>query len=174
MSFNPNIFTEKAQKVFASSISLCSENGHSQIMPVHICLALFDDDDKLATGILERAGANVGSVNSELKKLLAKLPSQSPPPSPSLSQATLKVLKDAEDIQKKQADSFVAVDHLLLAVANVKEIFQVFVASSILPVLVFAAFNKSSAPIFEVKIIIVLVKSTVFPVESVSLPSSKT
>jgi ATP-dependent Clp protease ATP-binding subunit ClpB len=129
MAFNPNILTEKAASVINNAVKFTQDHGHNQIFPVHVCLAILEDEDKLAANVLERAGANVASVKQEVKKLLSKLPSQSPPPSPSASQAFLKLLQDAEQIQKKNEDSFISVDHLLLALTNIKEILQVFMVN---------------------------------------------
>jgi ATP-dependent Clp protease ATP-binding subunit ClpB len=130
MAFNPNILTEKAGKIINSSVDICQQSGHSQIVPVHICMALLEDEDKLSLNILEKAGANVNGVKGAVKQLLSKLPSQSPaPPQPSASQAFLKLIQDAESLQKRNEDSFVSVDHLLMACANVKELLQAFAIS---------------------------------------------
>mmetsp|Transcript_31397 Transcript_31397/g.34277 ORF Transcript_31397/g.34277 Transcript_31397/m.34277 type:complete len:887 (+) Transcript_31397:173-2833(+) len=129
MAFNPNSLTEKAASIINSAVQITQENGHSQIFPVHVCMALLEDEDKLTGNILEKAGANITNVKQEVKKLLSKLPSQSPPPSPSASQALLKLFQDAEQIQKKNEDSFITVDHLILALANTKEILQAFMVN---------------------------------------------
>lgn len=130
MAFNPNTLTEKAAEVFSAAIKSASESGHSQIMPVHLALALLEDESQLTVKVLERAGGNPGATIQEVKRLLSKLPCQTPPPpQPSLSSQLLKVLQDSEQVQKKQSDSFISVDHMLLAVLNVKEILQAFAVS---------------------------------------------
>ncbi len=129
MAFNPNSLTEKAASIINSAVQITQENGHSQIFPAHVCMALLEDEDKLTGNVLEKAGANITNVKQEVKKLLSKLPSQSPPPSPSASQALLKLFQDAEQIQKKNEDSFITVDHLILALANTKEILQAFMVN---------------------------------------------
>jgi ATP-dependent Clp protease ATP-binding subunit ClpB len=126
MAFNPNILTEKAAHLLNAAIVLAQEKGNSQILPVHLALAMFQDNGGLVPNIIERSGGNPAMSQSELSKLLQKLPSQTPPPSPSLSPALLKVFQDAETLQKKQEDSFVSVDHLLLALLSVREILQAF------------------------------------------------
>lgn len=51
-----------------------------------------------------------------LQKSLVRLPTQSPPPDETtFSSAMLKVLRDAQSIQKSMHDSYIAQDHLLLA-----------------------------------------------------------
>lgn len=116
MAFNPNVLTEKAAQTLNAAITLASERGHSQIVPPHLAYALLADKDGLSTNILARAGGNANNAMQELDRIvLQKLSSQSPPPAPSLSQALLKVIQDADALKKQQEDSYVSVDHLLLA-----------------------------------------------------------
>jgi len=130
MAFNPNVLTEKAGQTLNAAITLASERGHSQIVPAHLAYALLADKDALCANILARAGGNANSAMQELDRIvMLKLPSQSPPPSPSLSQALLKVIQDADALKKRQEDSFVSLDHLLLALLSVREILQSFAVS---------------------------------------------
>lgn len=51
-----------------------------------------------------------------LQKSIVRIPSQSPPPDEtSLSAASLKVLREAQSLQKTMHDSYIAQDHVLLA-----------------------------------------------------------
>lgn len=55
-------------------------------------------------------------VNRALQKQIVRLPTQDPPPDDtSLASATLKVLREAQSIQKNMHDSYIAQDHILLA-----------------------------------------------------------
>lgn len=126
MAFNPNILTEKAAKLVQSAISHAGEQGHAQLVPAHLAFSLFEDPKELAGNVLSKAGGNPATTLSEIKKLLQKIPTQSPPsPSgPSPTQSFLKVLQDAEGLMKNQGDNFVSLDHLLLSLVNVREILQ--------------------------------------------------
>lgn len=56
------------------------------------------------------------AVKRSIQKLIVRLPAQSPPPEEtSLSSAALKVLREAQNLQKTMHDSYIAQDHLLLA-----------------------------------------------------------
>ena len=51
-----------------------------------------------------------------INKLLVRLPSQTPPPDEmTFSSAAMKVLRHAQELQKTMHDSYIAQDHLLLA-----------------------------------------------------------
>lgn len=55
-------------------------------------------------------------VKRSLQKLIVRLPTQSPPPDEiTLSGPTLKVLREAQSLQKTMHDSYIAQDHILLA-----------------------------------------------------------
>mmetsp|Transcript_48777 Transcript_48777/g.35900 ORF Transcript_48777/g.35900 Transcript_48777/m.35900 type:complete len:917 (-) Transcript_48777:170-2920(-) len=126
MSFNPNSLTEKSAKVFNAAFQLAQEKGHSQLIPLHLALALMEDADHLVPNILEKAGANPRTVTQEINRALQKIPSQTPPPTPSLSQNLATVLQESEKIQKRQEDSFISIDHMLLALLTVQQILQIF------------------------------------------------
>ena len=58
-------------------------------------------------------------MRRNLHKLIARLPAQSPPPDEvSLSSAALKVLREAQSLQKTMRDSYIAQDHLILALVK--------------------------------------------------------
>lgn len=64
-------------------------------------------------------GANLdlqNNVKRGLQKLIVRLPTQSPPPEEiSFSGTTMKILREAHNLQKTMHDSYIAQDHLLLA-----------------------------------------------------------
>ena len=69
--------------------------------------------------VVERAHGDPQSFQRALKKSIVRLPSQNPPPEQiSMSPSFSKVLRAANDLQKTQKDSYIAVDHLILAVVQ--------------------------------------------------------
>lgn len=124
---NPNNFTEKASEIIQSAVQLAIQNGHNQTVPCHVALALLQDESKFALNTITRAGGNATQAMSEVQRLLQKQPSQSPPPqNASLSRDCAEILREAEKYQKKQEDTYIAVDHLLLGVATNKDISRAF------------------------------------------------
>ncbi|KAJ3357614.1 hypothetical protein GGF32_000906 [Allomyces javanicus] len=120
MSFNADSLTDKTAKVLQAAIESAREFEHVQLYPAHLACALLDDPDAFFRNVLAKAGADATSVERALRRAVNKLPAQSPPPEQlSLAPATHKVLKAAQDLQKKQKDSHVAVDHVLLALLEV-------------------------------------------------------
>jgi len=121
-------FTDRATKALADAQELAQQYAHSQIQPVHLAVALLDplpdlskDQQAPDTGstslfkqVVERAHGDVQQLDRALKKALVRLPSQDPPPDHmTMSPAFTKILRAANDLQKTQKDSFIAIDHLI-------------------------------------------------------------
>ncbi|KAJ5871891.1 uncharacterized protein N7529_004244 [Penicillium soppii] len=133
-------FTDRANKSLLDSSALCEQYAHSQIMPLHLAVALLNplpdesQDQQTPSGahashdastaplfrqVVERAHGDYQLLDRALMKLLVRLPSQDPPPeNPSVSPQLAKVIKSATDLSKTQKDSFVAVDHLIQSVCQ--------------------------------------------------------
>lgn len=100
----------------------------SVVQPVHLLAALLSDDSNLANNIIKNAGGNVANTNKEVKTLLQKIPSQTPPPAggPTLAQALYQVLNEADTLRKGQEDSHIAVDHLIIALASNRDMLRCY------------------------------------------------
>jgi ATP-dependent Clp protease ATP-binding subunit ClpB len=123
---NPEHFTDKTTELIGKARELALDSAHVQITPVHLALALLSDQEGLAVQIFKKAGANIIAAERGLRKLFVRIPVQDPPPTDvSASGDLMKVLRNAQQTQKKQGDSHLAVDHLLLALAEEKDIMSI-------------------------------------------------
>lgn len=129
-------FTDKANEALLDSNDLAEQYAHSQLMPVHLAVALLDPPVKdgaeqpghashnaasvsMFKQVVERANGDPQQLDRSLKKMLVRQPSQDPPPDRvSLSPALAKVIRTATELSKTQKDSYVAVDHLISALAQ--------------------------------------------------------
>jgi len=131
-------FTDRATKALADAGELAQQYAHSQIMPIHLAVSLLDPPPDLSKDqqttsndshaqssaplfkqVVERAHGDAQALDRQLKKALVRLPSQDPPPeSQSMSPAFMKVLRAASDLSKTQKDSYIAIDHLITALAQ--------------------------------------------------------
>jgi ATP-dependent Clp protease ATP-binding subunit ClpB len=113
---DPEAFTEMASKAIVAAQSLARERQHSMLAPVHLVAALFNDPEGLARRICIKCEVEPKDVIDNLEKLLGKISKQSPPPeSLHTTGKFLEILRVAKEIQKKQDDSHITVDHLLQA-----------------------------------------------------------
>ncbi|OOF95463.1 hypothetical protein ASPCADRAFT_207950 [Aspergillus carbonarius ITEM 5010] len=144
-------FTDRANKALLDSSSLAEQYSHSQILPVHLAVSLLNpspDESKdqqapahpshetssapLFRQVVERAHGDPQLLERALMKLLVRLPSQDPPPETvSVSPALSKVIRAASDLSKTQKDSYVAIDHLILSVAQDSQVQRALADASI-------------------------------------------
>ncbi|KAI0128429.1 heat shock protein HSP98 [Xylariales sp. AK1849] len=127
-------FTDRGKKALEDAMTLAEQYAHSQLMPVHLAVSLLDPppdqskdqqnappgiNNSLFRQVVERAHGDPQLFDRALKKTLVRLPSQDPPPeNVSMSSTFSAVLRKAQDLQKTQKDSYVAVDHLITALSE--------------------------------------------------------
>lgn len=141
-------FTEKSEQTLAAAIQLAKDHAHSQVQPVHFASAMLNEDAGLSppgalpkpagqggslfVQAIQKAGGDQTLVTRAIQRQLVRLPSQDPPPEEiSLSQASRKVLHEAQSLQKTMHDSYIAQDHLLLALIKDPTIVQALKEASI-------------------------------------------
>ncbi|TQS36159.1 hypothetical protein Golomagni_03396 [Golovinomyces magnicellulatus] len=128
-------FTDRATKALSDAMNIAETNAHPQLLPLHLASSLFDppadvSSDSASTSsnkngtpsqslfrqVVERAHGDPQAFQRALNKAIVRLPSQTPPPVEiSMSPQFTKVLRKSHELQKTQKDSFIAVDHLIIA-----------------------------------------------------------
>ncbi|KAI0969381.1 putative heat shock protein [Xylaria arbuscula] len=126
-------FTERGKRALEDAMALAEQYAHSQLLPVHLAISLLDpppDKSKdqqnnpqptssLLRQVVERAHGDPQAFDRALKKTLVRLPSQDPPPeNVSMSNSFSAVLRKANELQKTQKDTYIAVDHLISALSE--------------------------------------------------------
>ncbi|KAI0195371.1 heat shock protein HSP98 [Xylaria flabelliformis] len=126
-------FTERGKKSLEDAMSLAEQYAHSQLLPIHLAVSLLDpppDQSKdqqnnptpatsLFRQVVEKAHGDPQLFDRALKKTLVRLPSQDPPPETvSMSPSFTTVLRKANELQKTQKDTYIAVDHLISALCE--------------------------------------------------------
>ncbi|KAI0321337.1 P-loop containing nucleoside triphosphate hydrolase protein [Amylostereum chailletii] len=124
MSLNLDLFTDKAQQTLQDAVQLAKDYSNSQVHPAHLAFVLLNEGSgenqtsqiPLFASVIQKAGGEPTLVKRSLQKLIVRLPSQSPAPDDvSLSAESHKALREAQSLQKTMHDSFVAQDHILMA-----------------------------------------------------------
>eukprot|EP00698_Gefionella_okellyi_P002925 TRINITY_DN12771_c0_g1_i1.p1 TRINITY_DN12771_c0_g1~~TRINITY_DN12771_c0_g1_i1.p1 ORF type:complete len:872 (+),score=235.69 TRINITY_DN12771_c0_g1_i1:62-2677(+) len=132
MAIQPDNFTDKVNEALKSGQNEAQEAHHSSVTPVHLAVALFADEEGLAKQACMRANADPTNLERNLKRAMIKLPVQDPPPLDiTIDQHLARVLRDGISIQKKNDDSHLAIDHLLLALANDSTVGGIFSTSGL-------------------------------------------
>ncbi|KII94395.1 hypothetical protein PLICRDRAFT_675583 [Plicaturopsis crispa FD-325 SS-3] len=126
-------FTDKTQETIAGAVQLAKDYANAQVHPAHLAFVLLNEGagdqpvpggisssnasgTSLFSSVIQKAGGDPTIVKRGLQKLIVRLPAQSPPPEETtLSAAAVKIFREAQSLQKTMHDSYIAQDHLLLA-----------------------------------------------------------
>ncbi len=111
-------YTERARGFIQSAQTFALGRGHQQFAPEHVLKVLLDDQEGMATGLIERAGGQAKALKGDLEGVLDKMPKVSGGSGQLyMAQGTARLFEQAEKIAEKAGDSFVTVERLLLALA---------------------------------------------------------
>lgn len=115
-------FTEKAKEVISLAQDILMEYHHNQLDVEHLLLALVKQPEGITAQILERCQANPQTIQKEVENSLEKRPSvyfQSGSEAQIyITPRAKSVLDNAAEEAKRLKDSYVGVEHLLIAVTK--------------------------------------------------------
>ncbi|GAB2652996.1 ATP-dependent chaperone ClpB [Gordonia jinhuaensis] len=114
--------TEKSREALQEAQNLATRMGHTEVDGEHLLLALVDQQDGLVPRLLEQAGANVDALRSDLERELSRRPKVSGPGATPgqvmITQRLARLLDAAEREAKRLKDSYVSVEHLVMALSE--------------------------------------------------------
>jgi len=111
-------YSERVRGFIQSAQSRALADGHQQFVPEHMLKVLLDDDQGMATALIERSGGRAADARVGNDAALSRLPKVTGGNGQLyLSQPVARVFALAEDGAKKASDSFVTVERLLVALA---------------------------------------------------------
>lgn len=113
-------FTDRSRGFIQSAQTIATRENHQGLMPEHFLKALMDDDQGLASNLINSAGGDSNTVLGHVEEALSKLPKVTGNAAQVyLDKSTAKVLAEAESLAKKADDSFVPVERVLMALGMV-------------------------------------------------------
>ncbi len=108
--------TQRSMEALQISQEIARGRNHNRLEPVHLALALLDQDESLAATLLKKSGTDPARVREGLEAVLAKLPRVTGDgASLFASDAFQRVLDEALKEAKGLKDEYISVEHLLLA-----------------------------------------------------------
>ena len=111
-------FTLKAQDAVQDAVTLCTAEGHPELTPTHVLLALARQAEGLVSPVLEKVGVHVEALTIELDRQLrglAKVGGDAAQPAP--SRALQRVFGNGQKQAGELHDEYLSTEHLLLAIA---------------------------------------------------------
>ena len=111
------LFTEKAWGAVVAAQQLAQQRRQQQMESEHLFAALLAHQG-LGSRVLEKAGVDVGNLNQRVEAFIAGQPSLSAAPdNVYLGKGLNAVLDQANELKGSFGDSYIAIEHLLLALA---------------------------------------------------------
>ena len=122
---DPNRLTEKAQEAVRQAQTLAQQHGQQQIEAEHLAAALLGQDGGVAARVVEKAGGNARALIQRLQQAIERLPRVSGSGATGgqvyIAARANEVFTNAEAEAQRMKDEFVSVEHLLLALAGLKD-----------------------------------------------------
>ena len=121
-----NRLTEKAQEALRQAQGLAQRHGHPQVDVEHLALALLTQDGGVAPRVAEKAGANPATLVQSLQQTtlgrMARVSGASAPAGQIyISPRFDEVFRGAETEAQRMKDEYISVEHILLAIAGLKD-----------------------------------------------------
>lgn len=116
---NFNNFTIKSQEAVQEAVNLTQSKGQQAIDPVHLLSGVLKVGENVANFIFQKLGLNGQQITLILDKQMDSLPKVSGG-EPYLSRETNEILQKATQYSKEMGDEFVSLEHIILALLNVK------------------------------------------------------
>jgi len=112
------LFTEKAWASVVAAQQLAQQRRQQQMESEHLFAALLAQQG-LANRLLEKAGVDVGTLSQTIEAYIEGQPSlSSAPENVYLGKGLNSVLDQANGLKESYGDSYIAIEHLLLALAS--------------------------------------------------------
>ena len=122
---NLDRFTNKAQEAITACRSLLAKFGHSQVTPEHLLLAVLEQEEGIASKILERLEVKPQVVIDEVTTYLKRQPHggtvNTAKDEIQISSKLSQLLEDAQKESEHLKDEFISVEHLMLAFCDDKK-----------------------------------------------------
>jgi ATP-dependent Clp protease ATP-binding subunit ClpB len=112
-------FTIKAQEAVMEAQEIADQNGHQEVRPEHLLLALVQQEEGVVEPVLRKIGVATRSIVSQLKAFLDRMPKVHGVAGQLYASPALKMVFDkAWEEAQRLKDEYLSTEHLLLAIAE--------------------------------------------------------
>ncbi|AVZ40473.1 MULTISPECIES: ATP-dependent chaperone ClpB [unclassified Dietzia] len=114
--FNP---TTKTQAALSAAVQSASAAGNPDVRPGHLLVALLEQQDGIATPLLQACGVDPKLALSQAKALTASYPSASGSglAAPNFNRDALAVISFSQTLATEMGDDYVSTEHVLVGIA---------------------------------------------------------
>lgn len=117
---NINNFTIKAQESIQTAVQIAEQKGQQSVETAHLLKGVLQTSENICSFLLKKIGANPIQINNIAESIIESLPKVSGGQQ-YLSNDSNRVLTKAQDLANKMKDTYVSVEHILLALLETKD-----------------------------------------------------
>jgi ATP-dependent Clp protease ATP-binding subunit ClpB len=114
---NINKYTEKAQEAILTAQQLAEREGHAEILPEHLLLALLEQKEGVVPEIVRKMNPDPMALAAAVRTELNRLPRAHGGSQVGLSSRLNQVFTAAEQEAERLKDEYVSTEHLFVAIA---------------------------------------------------------
>src|SRR5829696_5373588 len=109
-------FTNKSQEAFAAAQRIAQARRNPEVTPVHLLVALLEQEGGIVVPVLRRANADPEGVRRRANEALDALPKVTgeATATPPIGRELVELLGKADDEARAMGDEYVSAEHLLL------------------------------------------------------------
>lgn len=112
-------FTQKSLEAVQGAYNIAKEYGNPEVKEIHVNYALLNDKEGLIPRVLTYMDKNPDMLKGDVLKVIERLPKQSGAEVYADS-SYRELFQKAEDFKKKMGDDYLSVEHIYLALLNMK------------------------------------------------------
>src|SRR5213082_1920558 len=120
-AMNIEHFTEKAREALSDAAQLARQYHHNQVEVEHLLAALLAQEGGVVQQVIARVGGNLAAARRILDNELERMPHVYGGSEPGISPRLRKLMEDAWSEMSTFHDEYLSVEHLLLAMFNIRD-----------------------------------------------------
>ena len=120
--------TDKSAEAIVAAQAEAARRNHGAVEPAHLALALLDQDGGVVPSLLRKAGKTADSLRAGLERPLSRAAKVKGGSTPGFSGEAQQALLKGKEEADAMKDSYVSVEHLLLALCESSSIQSAFAA----------------------------------------------
>lgn len=113
--------TEKAKRSIVRSFEIAAKLNSNESLPIHLFLAMLEDETSLPANILSKLGLDLESTKSTIEQKVSLAASKNPI-SPSFGENLKQVINNGFIVAQRLSHVYVGTEHLLVALLGMKDL----------------------------------------------------
>ena len=117
----PDKFSVTAAEALQTTMGIAADAQAPAMAPIHLLAALLDSGERNISAIIERIGADSGSIRAQVQNVIDRAPKVTGDTAgTSMTQDLMRAINDAEKFADKLGDAYTTTEHMLYGLASAR------------------------------------------------------